>query len=94
MFRRLIIRTPLRRYAAPTLLIAAACFACRPPAPRQLTGQQLYEERCGNCHALPRPTAYPSSAWPGLVADMTPEAGLTADEAEAILRYLVPGKDR
>jgi cytochrome c len=37
-----------------TLLAIAACFPLLSQAPKETSGKQLWERRCGGCHALDR----------------------------------------
>ena len=78
-----------------TLLLASAAIGCATP-PREPTathrdspGAALYRQRCGQCHDLYPPYAYRDHEWPGVIAKMQIEAGLSDDEANAILEFLL-----
>ena len=52
-------------------------------------GRSLYAAHCVSCHRPVLPAQVPASEWPGHIMEMQERAGLTADEAELVTRYLV-----
>ena len=46
--------------------------------------EELYEAKCGRCHAAYSPNSYGPEEWPGIVRSMRAQSGLTAEE-EAML---------
>jgi hypothetical protein len=48
----------------------------------------LFDQRCSTCHALPAPASIAVNAWPGTVASMAVNAGLTAAQTALISSYL------
>jgi len=49
---------------------------------------QLYELKCGRCHAAHDPTEYASEEWAGLVNSMKSQAALTVADMEELVAYL------
>ena len=82
------------------LLILAACTSGgrrRPPRPTGLSGQELAEIHCGNCHLLPAPGLLDKATWEnGVLPEMAYRLGmrdpleklgqLEPDEIAAVLR--------
>ena len=52
-------------------------------------GRAIYVGHCGNCHLIPKPTDHTPEEWPGHVSAMSERAGLTDDEQELVVRYVV-----
>lgn len=52
-------------------------------------GRGLYVARCGGCHNLYPPKSIPAARWPEIVDRMSGRAGMEAEEARLVLRYLV-----
>ena len=52
-------------------------------------GRAIYVGHCGNCHLVPKPTAHTPEDWPEHVAEMSERAGLTDDEEQLVVRYIV-----
>lgn len=52
-------------------------------------GRALYQARCSSCHRPVAPSAIAVADWPGHVAEMRERAGLDAQQARSIERYLI-----
>jgi len=52
-------------------------------------GRAIYVGHCGNCHLVPKPTDHTAEDWPGHVSAMSERAGLTDDEEQLVVRYVV-----
>jgi hypothetical protein len=51
-------------------------------------GRTLLLSHCGNCHLPPSPADLAAHEWGGEVSEMSERAGLTADDATLVERYL------
>lgn len=75
------------------LALAAALAACAsagpagPPGP--VDAAKVYRARCALCHPPWHPTDFTPAEWPRYVRKYAPRAGLTPDERDAVLAYLV-----
>lgn len=49
---------------------------------------ELYEAKCGRCHAAYSPDSYGPEEWPGIVRSMRAQAGLTETEEALLSEYL------
>lgn len=49
---------------------------------------ELYENKCGRCHAPYSPMSYGREEWPSIVRSMRAHAGLTAEEEKLLVEYL------
>jgi hypothetical protein len=80
---------PAARLAAAALLAAlvAACATAVPGAP--IDAEAVYRARCALCHPAWTPTDFAPEEWPGYVRKYASRAGLTRDERDAVLAYLV-----
>ncbi len=54
-------------------------------------GHDLLFTSCAECHARPGPTSAPAHEWPSIMKSMSRKAKLSADQHEAVLRYLIAG---
>ena len=52
-------------------------------------GRAVLLRSCGGCHLVPMPSDVAPAAWPGVLDEMAPEAGLEVDERQALERYLI-----
>ena len=52
-------------------------------------GDVLLQERCGGCHAVPRPDQYTANQWPGTISSMVPSYAVLTDEELELLRKYV-----
>jgi hypothetical protein len=57
-----------------------------------LAGRKLYVARCSNCHNLHLPKEFTSEAWRKQVDLMQVRAGISVDEKNLILNYLLYDK--
>jgi cytochrome c2 len=57
-------------------------------------GRTVFLNRCILCHALPEVSRYESGRLPGIVGWMSGRAHLTADQKEALIKYLVTVKSQ
>ena len=53
------------------------------------TGRKVFLNRCIACHALPDVTRYDSARIPRIVGWMSERAHLSAEEREALVKYLL-----
>lgn len=51
-------------------------------------GTKAWEENCARCHKMREPDEFPDPLWRPIVAHMRVRAGLTGEEARAILKFL------
>ena len=51
--------------------------------------EELYEAKCGRCHAAYAPESYSAEDWPGIVRSMRSQAALTEEEEKLLTDYLV-----
>lgn len=97
-----------RKTAKSTLLIAAlSAFgfleSCTPkPAVVEGTmtntseklalGKTVFENSCGRCHDLPKPTDHSARDWVGFMNAMAPKAKLNDDQHTLVYNYIVSVK--
>jgi mono/diheme cytochrome c family protein len=58
------------------------------PAPKKLTGAELYAINCARCHPERYATEFTSAQWKTLMLHMRVRANLPAAQAKEILKYL------
>ena len=58
------------------------------PAPKKLTGAELYAINCNRCHPERYATEFTSAQWKTIVTHMRVRANLPAAQAKEILKYL------
>ena len=80
------------RGAAGVVALVLGLGACRPPPAAASAGFEVYRSRCGNCHDLHPRETYSAEEWPGVLARMKGEGGLSDAEVEAVRRWLVEGR--
>lgn len=51
-------------------------------------GAEAWENNCARCHKMREPGEFPDRLWRPIVAHMRVRAGLTGEEARAILKFL------
>jgi len=51
-------------------------------------GAKAWENNCARCHKMREPSEFPDHLWRPIVAHMRVRAGLTGEEAKAILEFL------
>lgn len=52
-------------------------------------GRSAFVSRCAGCHALPGVNEHRRAEWPEIVAGMAKRSGLTTDQGEAVIAYLL-----
>jgi mono/diheme cytochrome c family protein len=58
------------------------------PAPKKLTGAELYAINCARCHPERYATEFTASQWKTIMLHMRVRANLPAAQAKVILKYL------
>ena len=58
------------------------------PAPKKLTGAELYAINCNRCHPERYATEFTSAQWKTIVTHMRVRANLPAAQAKQILKFL------
>ena len=58
------------------------------PAPKKLTGAELYAINCNRCHPERYPTEFNSAQWQTIMLHMRVRANLPAAQAKEILKFL------
>ena len=58
------------------------------PAPKKLTGAELYAINCNRCHPERYPTEFNSAQWKTIMMHMRVRANLPAKQAKEILKYM------
>lgn len=53
-----------------------------------VSGQGIYNAKCGRCHGLKVTTDYTAERWASILAVMAPKANLTEDEREQVYAYV------
>ncbi len=81
------MRATARLLGAFGVAAAAACAA--PGAGGPVDGERVYLARCSLCHPPWAPDHVTPGEWPYYVGKYAARAGLTRDERDAVLAYLV-----
>ena len=55
-------------------------------------GRTIFVSSCGQCHGLYSPDSYSASSWQSIVPNMAARAGLSAANANLVLKYVTRGK--
>jgi len=80
-----------------TILFITACSSVtsnqptdstQTPSPIAAHGVQLWADNCARCHNMRPPESYSDAQWDVAVLHMRVRANLTADDANAIVKYL------
>ncbi len=50
--------------------------------------QTLYDNRCGSCHALHKPSDFTANEWPGILDAMAKNAAFDPAQTELVTKYL------
>ena len=58
-----------------------------------LSGEQLYKEKCGGCHALYQREKFGVGNWDSIIARMEKKARLDEHQSKLIREYLVVQRD-
>ena len=64
------------------------------PAPKKLTGAELYSIHCNRCHPERYPTERTAAQWKTILLHMRVRANLPADQSRLILKYLQENSGR
>jgi cytochrome c5 len=64
------------------------------PAPKKLTGAELYSMHCNRCHPERYPTERTAAQWKTIMLHMRVRANLPAEQARTILKYLQENSGR
>lgn len=51
-------------------------------------GQDIFTQRCGRCHDLPKPSEFTEPEWKPIMERMAPKAKLTPEENNWVLAYV------
>lgn len=51
-------------------------------------GKELFESRCGGCHALHGYDEFSANVWPGVVETMVANSALEPNETQTLIRFL------
>jgi cytochrome c5 len=52
-------------------------------------GHDLFQNKCGKCHKLPKPAGHSKDEWTKILAKMAPKAKLTTEQADLVYKYVV-----
>ena len=55
-------------------------------------GRAMYVRKCSGCHTLYEPKQYDAATWTKTVEHMAPQAGINADQADLILKYILTSR--
>jgi hypothetical protein len=64
------------------------------PAPKKLTGAELYSIHCNRCHPERYPTERTAAQWKTILLHMRVRANLPAEQSRLILKYLQENSGR
>jgi cytochrome c5 len=64
------------------------------PAPKKLTGAELYSMHCNRCHPERYPTERTAAQWKTILLHMRVRANLPAEQSRTILKYLQDNSGR
>jgi mono/diheme cytochrome c family protein len=52
-------------------------------------GKDIYSNKCGQCHKLPKPESHTQEQWTKIIEKMAPKAKLDKSQTELVHKYLV-----
>lgn len=52
-------------------------------------GRDLFQNKCGKCHKLPKPGKHAKDEWQKILAKMAPKAKLSAEQSDLVYKYVV-----
>lgn len=52
-------------------------------------GHDLFQNKCGKCHKLPKPDKHSKDDWTKILEKMAPKAKLTAEQHDLVFKYVV-----
>ncbi len=55
-------------------------------------GREIYVGQCTTCHSVQPVAKYSASEWPGIAQDMSERSKLSAQDAQAILAYVLAAR--
>ena len=64
------------------------------PAPKKLSGAELYSMHCNRCHPERYPTERTAAQWKTILLHMRVRANLPAEQSRTILKYLQDNSGR
>ncbi|MFM7710631.1 MAG: c-type cytochrome [Ferruginibacter sp.] len=56
-----------------------------------VSGKQVFEAKCGRCHALKSPSEFTSQEWRPIMNRMADKAKLSVEEKTQVLTYVMQG---
>ncbi len=74
------------------VLIVAACSkkmsATKTPPAEVVSGNQIFDMKCGKCHDLKKPADFTATEWIPIMDNMAKKAKLSAEEKEQVVSYV------
>jgi cytochrome c2 len=52
-------------------------------------GHDLFQNKCGKCHKLPKPDKYSNPQWTKILLKMALKAKINSDQSDLIYKYIV-----
>lgn len=52
-------------------------------------GRDLFENKCGKCHKIPKPGSHPKEEWGKIMDKMAPKAKLNSEQSSLVFKYVV-----
>jgi cytochrome c5 len=52
-------------------------------------GHDLFQNKCGKCHKLPKPGKHSKEEWTKILVKMAPKAKLTTEQSDLVYKYVV-----
>ncbi|MEY2430068.1 MAG: hypothetical protein QOJ40_2953 [Verrucomicrobiota bacterium] len=83
-----------KKAAPPEKADAASSDKKAKPAPRTISGAELYSMHCNRCHPERYPTERTAAQWKTILMHMRVRANLPAEQARTILKYLQDNSGR
>lgn len=74
------------------VLVVAACSkkmsATKAPPAEVVSGNQIFDAKCGRCHDLKKPVDFTAAEWIPIMESMAKKAKLNAEEKEQVTSYV------
>ena len=74
------------------VLVVAACSkkmtASKAPPAEVVSGNQIFDMKCGKCHDLKKPADFTAAEWIPIMDIMAGKAKLSADDKEMVVSYV------